>query len=85
MAQDEGHPEHDTVTRWVGGTFDPDGSDLNRTNAVCSGAPSILRIPMSLCRPRGSAPPRHLPVLVRGVTYASTAENPRKKVGRSRR
>ena len=32
--QDERHPEHETLTRWVGGTFDAEGFDLNRTNAA---------------------------------------------------
>jgi Plasmid pRiA4b ORF-3-like protein len=30
--QDEKHPEHPELISWVGGLFDPEGFDLNRTN-----------------------------------------------------
>jgi hypothetical protein len=34
ILQDSGHPEHDDSLTWVGGHFDPEGFDVNRTNTA---------------------------------------------------
>ncbi len=35
--RDERHPQHDEVVTWLGGVFDPEGFDVNRTNEAIRG------------------------------------------------
>jgi hypothetical protein len=39
ILQDSRHPEPDDSLTWVGGHFDPEGFDVNRTNAALRARP----------------------------------------------